>query len=164
MIEQPTNVAPFYQGWDVYQQHLVKAIGQLTPEQMTARIAPHLRNVDTIARHIISVRAGWSYFVLNIGDEQLLEIAQWGMPDQPTLPAAELVKGLQITWKVLQDALEHWTPEKLQEIVYDIDDETQEKIPHTRQWVIWHLIEHDLHHGGELSFMLGAHNIPAIDL
>jgi hypothetical protein len=22
----------------------------------------------------------------------------------------------------------------------------------SRQWVIWHVIEHDLHHGGELSF------------
>ncbi|GER91949.1 hypothetical protein KDW_61110 [Dictyobacter vulcani] len=45
----------------------------------------------------------------------------------------------------------------------DVDDDgTVERM--TRQWVIWHLIEHDLHHGGELSFVLGAHNISAIDL
>ena len=25
----------------------------------------------------------------------------------------------------------------------------------TRQWVIWHLIEHDVHHGGEISLTLG---------
>jgi len=34
----------------------------------------------------------------------------------------------------------------------------------SRQWVIWHLIEHDLYHGGELSLTLGMHNIPALDL
>ncbi|HEY6285010.1 MAG TPA: hypothetical protein VIX20_05065 [Ktedonobacteraceae bacterium] len=34
----------------------------------------------------------------------------------------------------------------------------------SRQWVIWHVIEHDLHHGGELSFSLGAHNLAAPDL
>jgi hypothetical protein len=30
--------------------------------------------------------------------------------------------------------------------------------------VIWHLIEHDLHHGGELSFSLGMHNLAAPDI
>jgi hypothetical protein len=30
--------------------------------------------------------------------------------------------------------------------------------------VTWHVIEHDLHHGGELSFSLGAHNLPAPEL
>ncbi len=29
--------------------------------------------------------------------------------------------------------------------LYNGEDQT-----YTRQWVIWHLIEHDLHHGGEL--------------
>jgi uncharacterized damage-inducible protein DinB len=30
--------------------------------------------------------------------------------------------------------------------------------------VIWHLMEHDLHHGGEISQVLGSHGIPALDL
>lgn len=32
------------------------------------------------------------------------------------------------------------------------------------QWVILHVIEHDLHHGGEVSFTLGMHNLQSIDL
>ncbi len=31
----------------------------------------------------------------------------------------------------------------------------------TRPWVIWHLIEHDLHHGGEVSLTLGTHGLAA---
>jgi uncharacterized damage-inducible protein DinB len=35
---------------------------------------------------------------------------------------------------------------------------------YTRQWIIWHVLEHDLYHGGELSFALGAQGLPGIDL
>jgi hypothetical protein len=34
----------------------------------------------------------------------------------------------------------------------------------TRTRASWHLIEHDLHHGGENSQILGANGIPALDL
>jgi uncharacterized damage-inducible protein DinB len=30
--------------------------------------------------------------------------------------------------------------------------------------VVWHLIEHDLHHGGEISQILGSHGVSALDL
>jgi hypothetical protein len=30
-----------------------------------------------------------------------------------------------------------------------------------RRWVVRHLLEHDLHHGGELASSLGAHGLPA---
>jgi uncharacterized damage-inducible protein DinB len=29
---------------------------------------------------------------------------------------------------------------------------------------VWHLIEHDLHHGGEISQILGSNGIPAPEL
>src|SRR5216684_5349436 len=29
----------------------------------------------------------------------------------------------------------------------------------TRQWITWHVIAHDLHHGGELTLMLGMQGI-----
>ena len=31
----------------------------------------------------------------------------------------------------------------------------------SRAWVVWHVLEHDLHHGGEVSLTLGVHGIPA---
>jgi uncharacterized damage-inducible protein DinB len=34
----------------------------------------------------------------------------------------------------------------------------------TRQWVVWHLVEHDLHHGGEVSLILGSHGLTGLDL
>jgi hypothetical protein len=29
---------------------------------------------------------------------------------------------------------------------------------------VWHIAEHDIHHGGELSFSLGIHGLPGMDL
>ena len=69
MSETPTVAAPYYQGWDGYQQHLLDAIGPLTPEQLALRPAPHLRSVGELATHIALVRAGWLYFVLQVGGD-----------------------------------------------------------------------------------------------
>jgi uncharacterized damage-inducible protein DinB len=34
----------------------------------------------------------------------------------------------------------------------------------TRGWVVWHILSHDLHHGGEISLTLGIHGIAAADI
>jgi len=39
-------------------------------------------------------------------------------------------------------------------------DDQHGKIVHfSRAWVIYHLVEHDLHHGGEVSLTLGMHGL-----
>jgi len=32
----------------------------------------------------------------------------------------------------------------------------------TRQWIIWHVLEHEIHHGGELSLALGNYELEGI--
>jgi len=163
MTEHTFPLTPFYKGWDGYQQHLVRALAPLSTEQLTLRAAPHLRSIGMIATHIIGARAGWLYYALKEGDKNLVSFLMWNDPDQPLRSATELVSGLETTWQVLQDALQRWTIADLEEVFHDTDDDGQEE-SFTRQWVIWHLIEHDLHHGGEVSFALGMHDLPAIDL
>jgi uncharacterized damage-inducible protein DinB len=34
----------------------------------------------------------------------------------------------------------------------------------SRQWVIWHMLEHDLHHAGELFLTLGMYGLVGLDL
>ena len=34
----------------------------------------------------------------------------------------------------------------------------------SRSWVIYHVMEHDLHHGGEVSLILGMNGLPTLDL
>ena len=163
MAEQQTSLLPFYKGWDAYQGLLIKAIEPLSLDQLALHTAPHLRSIGEIATHIISVRAAWYYYVLGKGDERSVELAEWSQAGQPGRSAAELIKGLEDTWRVIEDALSHWTFADLADLVHDTDENGVEET-YTRQWVIWHVIEHDLHHGGELSFTLGKHGLVGIDI
>ena len=163
MTEDTFSLAACYKGWDNYQQLLVRALAPLSPEQLALRAAPDLRSVGMIATHIIGARARWMSHVLRVGDENLAAIGEWDAPGQSARDATELVSGLKTTWHVMEDALQHWRVANLDEVLH-VTDENGEEENFTRQWVLWHLIEHDLHHGGEMSFVLGMHGIEAIDL
>ena len=32
----------------------------------------------------------------------------------------------------------------------------------TLQWIIWHVLRHDIHHGGELALGMGGYHLPTI--
>ena len=62
---------------------------------------------------------------------------------------------------MIQDALARWTPADLEHVFPAYSEESPAR---SRQYIIWHVLEHDIHHGGELSSILGAHGLPAVDL
>jgi len=162
VAEQQISLLPLYKGWDTYQELLIKAIEPLSLDQLSLRAAPQLRSIGENAAHIVGTRVGWLHYVLKEGGEDLVS-RTWGDSAQPASSATELISGLETTWQVIQDALHRWTIADLEEIFHDTDEDGEEKAL-TRQWVIWHLIEHDVHHGGEISFTLGMHCLAAIDL
>jgi uncharacterized damage-inducible protein DinB len=164
----PLTLARCYQGWDQYQQQLVNIAAPLSPDELALQAAPHLRAIGPQVAHIIAVRARWLSLDLKEGGASLDPLMGWdgwtanaGSVPQPARTAAELVHGLETTWQVMQAALERWTIADL-EHVFPPTSPGEDSF--TRQYVIWHLIEHDLHHGGELSFVLGMHNLPALQL
>jgi uncharacterized damage-inducible protein DinB len=142
-----------FQGWKDYQQQLVVTLQALTPEQLNIRVAPQLRTAGEIAIHLVAGRADWFNGVLKEGGDNIAAIAHWEDQGQPTRTAAELAQGLLLTWQVIEDALARWTPEAIEEQI--ILPWIGPKHPITRAWVFWHVLEHDLHHGGELTHTLG---------
>ncbi len=167
MTENYPPLATFYKGWDVYQQHLVTAIAPLSPAQLALRAAQHLWSIGMIAEHIIATRAGWFHMWMGAGSSVLASLTTWDEIEEPSRSAAELVTGLEATWQAIQDALARWTPADLEQLIQNPrlgGGEQGHKPWRSRQWIIWHVLEHDMHHGGELSFTLGIHGLAAIDL
>lgn len=164
LIVDMASALDLYRGWETYQDLLIRAISHLTPEQLTYRTAAHLRSVGENCRHIIGARARWCHIILGLGDEVLADLARWDRDNMPARTAPELVAGLQSSWAVLRDALSSWTPPDLAHLIPNTDREPGEPEVFTRQWVIWHLIEHDLHHGGEVSQILGSHGLSGVDM
>ena len=162
MTTERASLSAIYEGWHTYQQAISQALEPLSAEQLALRPAPHLRSVGEIAAHIIGARARWFYQLMGEGGDEFAALARWDRRGAPARSAAELVQGLQQTWAGMHQAIARWTPEQWQETWPGEDDGDPEII--TRPWVIWHLIEHDIHHGGEISITLGAHGVPALPL
>lgn len=163
MTTQQTHLFSFYKGWDAYQELLLKAIAPLSTEQLNLRAAPHLRSIGENTAHIIGTRVGWFHMLMGEGDaEEIAPMDTWDLPGAPERSATELVRGLEATWQMIQNTLNRWTPADLEHVFVRTRGEEEERF--SRQWVIWHVIEHDLHHGGEVSLMLGMHNLAAPDL
>lgn len=162
MSENPANVSPFYKGWDAYQDLLIKAIAPLTDEQLSLRAASHLRSIYEILTHIIAVRVRWYNGLMGEGGEEIAPIGEWDRQGQPRRSAVELVSGLEKTLQFVQGCLSRWTPADLEYVFKGTWQDEDYAL--SRQWVIWHVIEHDLHHGGEVSLTLGMHGLAAPDL
>jgi uncharacterized damage-inducible protein DinB len=92
-----------------------------------------------------------------------LEDAGWEDVEDEPRTAAMLTDAFERTWAMLDESLRRWTAEDLS-VEFTRTRRDGEIETFTRAWVVWHLIEHDLHHGGEISQILGSNGIPALEL
>jgi uncharacterized damage-inducible protein DinB len=162
MTESQSPLSTIYAGWQTYQTLLITALTPLSPDQVALRAAPTLRSVGEMATHMIGARARWFYQLMGEGGDTFAELGTWDRKGMPIRTATELVHGLETTWQGMHEAISRWTAADWQQ-TYPGED-ASEPATMTRLWVIWHLIEHDLHHGGEISLTLGMHGLSAPDL
>ena len=167
MAEDNFTLTTFYTSWKAYQDHIKEVLAPLTAAQLDLRAAPHLRSIGENALHVVGCRAVW--FTEFLGEdygEDMKPYIAWneiGLElGVPVPAAAELVQGLDRTWQFMVDCLARWSSADMQQTFPDEED--GKPIDLSRAWVVWHVLEHDLHHGGELSFTLGMHGLSGIDI
>jgi uncharacterized damage-inducible protein DinB len=163
-MQQPTpsTLDVIYENWRGYQEKLCTSIAPLTTEHLLLQPAARMWPLGQIVQHIISVRAGWFSGTLQDHDEVMNQYMAWGQRDSPARSAMELVRGLNDTWAFIEARLQRWTPDDCARTFPDEwDGQTYEV---SRSWVIYHVMEHDLHHGGEVSLILGMNGLQALDL
>ena len=161
MAEGNFTLTTFYDNWKAYQDHIKAAVAPLTTGQLALEAAPHLRTVGQLALHIIGCRAGWFTYTMgeNWGDEGKT-YAEWDARGASMRTPAEMVEAFERTWQGMADCLARWNDDDMRKTFED--DWGDGKIVHlSRAWIVYHVMEHDLHHGGELSLTLGMHGIPA---
>jgi uncharacterized damage-inducible protein DinB len=157
MERDQTTLASFYRGWGGYQAMLVDAIAPLSTEQLALRVGPSLWPVWQLAAHIVAARVHWFQGWMGEGEAGLADLDQWDDDGAPPRTAADLTDGLERTWRMIDECLERWTPAMLDDRFERRRGGTTET--ETRRWIVWHVIEHDLHHGGELFLTLGSHGV-----
>ena len=161
MTEPQSSMPTIYEGWQNYQSLVTNALTPLSPDQLALHAAHNLRSIEEIATHMIGARARWFYQLMGEGGEEFVALGKWDRKEMPVRSAAEVVHGLEATWQGMYAAIARWTPA---EWAQTWEGEEGDPPTITRHWVIWHLIEHDVHHGGEISLTLGMHGLKAPDL
>jgi len=151
-----------YESWRGYHEKLRDCIAPLTNEQLSLQPAARMWPLGQIVQHIISVRAGWFSGTLQDDDEAMNEYMSWGQRDSPDRSTVELVRGLDETWAFIEARLQRWTPD---DCAMTFPDEWDGQVYQvSRSWVIYHVLEHDLHHGGEVSLLLGMNGLRGPDI
>ena len=163
MPEEIHSLLTIFKGWDGYQISLVRAIAPLSREQLAYRPASHLRSAGELARHISEGRFNWFQRTFGVSSPELANlIATWRSKHAIEEQSTELVKGLEATWQMVEDALRRWTVADLEQ-TYPLSYQGKNyALP--RQWILWRIMAHDLHHGGELGVTLGLQNIAIPEL
>jgi len=151
-----------YENWRSHNKKLCDCITPLTNEQLSLQPAKGMWPLGQIVQHIISVRAGWFSGTLQDNNESMNEYMSWGQRESPARGVVELVRGLDETWGFIEARLNRWTLEDCAKTFPDEWDGQVHEV--SRNWVIYHVMEHDLHHGGEVSLILGMNGLRTLDL
>ncbi|HEU4328969.1 MAG TPA: DinB family protein [Roseiflexaceae bacterium] len=142
-----------FESWLDYQEALKRAIAPLSEEQLQRRLLPGLRTPGEIAEHIVFGRAKWLQHALGEEAAELTPLLRWDDADDPPHTAAEIVQGLELTWRFINTYLMRGSPT-------DAISEEEALLVQS----IWGLLDHDLPHAGELSLLLGADGLPGVEL
>jgi hypothetical protein len=142
-----------FESWHDYQEALKRAIAPLTEEQLQRRLLPGLRTLGEIAEHIVFGRALHLHRTLGEGAADLTPLLQWGDADDPPHTAADILRGLDLTWRFISGCLLRGSP---------TGAIPEEQVPILQ--TIWGLLDHDLPHAGELSLLLGADGLPGVEM
>ena len=160
------TVFDFYAGWEQHNAMLVKRLAPLTEEQLLWSPGKDLWCIRMLACHIVGARAWWWNAWMGEGDEELKKLIPMDDDSDVTKPdAATICAALDKSWHDVSSCLRRWTDA-------DLSKEFQRPVPRpdgTRPWrdrrfIIWHVAEHDVHHGGEISLILGMHGATGLDM
>lgn len=167
------SLGTFLYVWEEHNEKLRAALRGLTDEQMALRVHESQWSVWQLASHMAGARMYWFDDVLLEEDDELrdrfrieqttvpglsLEDAGWEDDDNHPRSSAEVVDAFERTWAYMLPIIRRWTPEEL------AGRSARLREPETRLWVLAHLFEHEGHHGGEISLILGANGLQALKL
>jgi uncharacterized damage-inducible protein DinB len=155
-----------YAGWDHHNALVEKMIAPLSEDQLSWRPADHMWSVRTLANHIVAVRAWWYGGWMVEGGQDLARFIDFDENEgSETRQAEEIVAGLRDSWAGVAASMRSWTEADMaQEFLRPIPDLEGRRRSRSRQWIIWHVAEHDVHHAGEISLILGMHGLTGLDL
>jgi uncharacterized damage-inducible protein DinB len=148
------NALDVFNHWREVRRRLLGMVDQISEDHLTFTPREGLWDIGYVLRHIATSEDGWFRYAVQ------REISEW-----PAVPPAEAYPTVESIRELL-DEVHARTRDYLATVdVSELD--TPLALPWgaqtTRRWVIWHVIEHEIHHRGELSLMMGLLGLEGLD-
>ncbi len=149
------NVRELFKHWDEVRSNLFRALDMLIDDHLDFVPREGLWSLGEVARHIANAEEGWFRYVI------AREYDEW----PPAYPAADYPTVVSV--KALLTEV-HARTETYLDTLSMADLERQIEAPWGQHfslyWIIWHIIDHELHHRGEIYLMLGLMGLEAPDI
>jgi uncharacterized damage-inducible protein DinB len=161
-------IRPAYSKWPWYNQQIREAVRTLTDEQLALRPSPERWPMWATVGHAACQRVFWLCdFAGEPGaDTTPFTDAGHNCPGdddlEHVLNAEALVEALDSTFRIVENCLDQWTLDMLNETLRR--PEWDDSWVHTRGSVIQRVFSHDVYHCAELNEILGSAGLPLIDL
>jgi hypothetical protein len=168
-VDRPVPVAAAYPDWPQYAARLRDAVKDLTAEQLALRAGPEHFPIWGLAAHAAGARVFW---LCGIFEEPGADktpftdpLSGFGWEDEENHPRSgdELAWALDSSWDAVRGCLERWTVDELGRTALRVRADGVRQV-HSRASVLNRLCSHDAFHAGEISQLLGVHDLPPIDL
>lgn len=161
-------VASLYPDWHQYAARLRDAVKDLTHDQLALRAGPEHAPIWGLAAHVAGSRVYWLCGVFEEPGAERTPFTEplsgvgWEDDETHARSGDELVWALDSSWAVVLDCLERWSADGLERTAARIRDGVTQI--HSRASVLNRLFSHDCFHAGEISQLLGVHELAPIDL
>jgi DinB superfamily len=161
-------IRPAYSSWPRYNAKLRAVVASLTDEQLALHPSPERWPLWATVGHAACQRVFWLCDVAGAPGAETTPFtnAAFDCPGDDDLEHVlgpdRLADALDSTFRIVEDCLDRWTLDMLDEEVRR--DDFGDGWVHARGWVIQRVFTHDVHHIAELNETLGKAGLQQIDL
>jgi uncharacterized damage-inducible protein DinB len=149
------NLSQAFSHWKQVRDELFDTMDKFSEAELLYKPFPSSWTVGEIMLHIVDTEDGWIRYVVT------RELKKW--PKQYTIENYPTIKEI----KSALEAVHLYTLQYL-ESQQDEDPSRLIATPSGEDisllWIVWHVIEHEIHHRGELSLILGMLGREGLDV
>jgi uncharacterized damage-inducible protein DinB len=134
------NAAQYFDHWNTVHRDLLRAVAVLSDDDLSFQPTPHYeRTVKDILLHIINLEQAWVHFVVRRA------LPTWPEEDQSLNSIETLQQKLKEVFSKTMVYLNSVPLDDLNRVVQVPED----GVPKL-SWILWHVLEQQIHHRGEL--------------
>jgi uncharacterized damage-inducible protein DinB len=143
------NLYDLYPHWETRTNKILQSLENRTPYELEFKFRPNMRSLGNLYRHILAAEIFWMEDVLAGRGKMFSELDDSEYNNS---------KSILDKWQSVRS--------RSQEIVrpYSLSDLKMtflslRKKPIELGYVLWHVVEHEIHHSGQISAMLRTQNL-----